>query len=366
MGTEAEKELTLQEEVAAAFTATEADDTGGQPRGPDGRFEAKQGEKEVDAAARLEPEDGKQKTGQPKEEGKQESGQQKTPPEGGETKPPVEGEQAKQETGQPLLTQDKAPQGWTPAIREKWGTIPEDIRKEILRREDAVAVGVRQLQERFAPYETFANALAPFITEASQSGVDPKIYVHNVLASERILRKADIPTKFKELMRIADDYGIPLREVINASVGQEVLQKAQPQQGGALPPAIQQELTEMRTWRENFETTSIQNQIMAFAEGKEFFGDVKNQMASLLESGAAENLKDAYEAACWANPQVREVMLSRQGKEKKDDDLKNKQQAAAGASAKPAGAVDVKVDEDVDDLSAVVRSAYNSSATGRV
>lgn len=360
MGTEAAKpaaveETSLHDDIAAAFKEQDAEPVvkeEGQPRGEDGKFQAKPGEKAEDAAARLEPTD-KPAEGAPK------------PAEGA---PPAAQPTGEQKPADPLLTQDKAPQGWTPAIREKWGTIPEDIRKEIIRREEAVVAGVRQLQERYTPYENFANSLSPYIGEASRAGIDPAGYIGNVMASERILRTADVPTRFQEILRIAEQYGVPLRDIINRSVGEEVIKsQPAPQGGGALPPAVQQELAQMRQRVENFENTNVQNQIAAFAVGKEFFGDVKEHMANLFESNMVNTLQEAYDMACWAVPAVREVMLSRQGQSKQQDELKNKQQQASAASPKPAsGGVIVKDEEDVDDLSAVVRSAYTASANGRV
>ena len=35
-------------------------------------------------------------------------------------------------------------------------------------------------------------------------------------------------------------------------------------------------------------------------------------MALLLQNGKAESLKDAYEMACWANPETRAILLKSQ------------------------------------------------------
>jgi len=346
-----EKETSLEDDIRAAMgeveTGADKEEEVSTERERDdkGKFVAKEGETEVEAAARLEPGDKKDET----------------PPKGEET-PPAEGEQH-------LLNEDKAPRGWAPAIREKWGTIPEDIRKEIIRREEASAVGVRQLQENYAPMEQFVGSIAPFIQEARQNGVAPDQYIGSVLASERILRKADLPTKFQEILRIADQYGVPLRDIINASVGSEVLTKAPQTQGQQyVPPQVAQELAEARQWREQFEDRQVKNELAAFSQGKEFYEDVRAQMAVLVESGSVKSLDEAYDAACWATPAVRTVLLQRQGKEQEKTDLQKRQEAAAGASVKPKGEVEVKVDddEDDDDLGATVRREFNRANSGRV
>jgi hypothetical protein len=352
MGTETTevKETSIEDDIRAAMEQVEGGDETKETereRDESGKFVAKEGETETEAAARLQPEG--EKTETKVEETKTTEGE-----------PPKEGEH--------LLTEDKAPRGWAPAIREKWGTIPEDIRKEIIRREEASAVGVRQLQEGYAPMEQFVNSIAPYIQEAKQNGVAPEAYIGGVLASERILRKADLPSKFQEILRIADQYGVPLRDIINTSVGAEVLTKPQQQGQQYVPPQVAQELAEARQWREQFEQRSINNELAAFATGKEFYEDVRANMAVFVEGGQAKSLQEAYDMACWSTPAVREVLLQRQGQEKQKTELETRQKAAAGASPKPKGEIDVKVEENPedDDLQATVRAAFMAATSGRV
>jgi hypothetical protein len=324
-----EQEVDLQDEVRAAFVAYDDDGTdsdAGPPRGADGKFVEHETSDEVAAAAKLQPQEPEQ--------------------------PPAE-EQPPQ-----ILTEDKAPRGWTPAAREKWETIPPDLRQEILRREDASIAGVRQLQERYAPMEQFIQGISPILQEARYYGVDPGGYIDQVMGTERTLRNADIPGKFQAILAIADQYGVPLRDVINQSVGQQVIPPAQQPQY-QVPPQIMQELNEMRQWRQQQQNSGVQEQISSFSKDKEFFHDVHSQMAVFIESGQANNLQEAYDAACWSVPAVREVMLARQG-------LQKKQESAAGASVRPGGGVVVPADENSDELEDVVRNAFIKSSTGRV
>lgn len=265
---------------------------------------------------------------------------------------------------EPLLTQDKAPQGWIPEMREKWDTIPEDVRKEILRREEDTMRGVRQLQERYTPMENFVRSMEPVFNEARASGASIENYIGGLMNTERVLRTADTPAKFQEILRVCDQYGIPLRDVVNASVGQEILTRDQAQ--AAVPPQIQQELQQMRAWQAKQEELAVEREITAFVQGKEFFADVQQQMATLIEGGAAANLQEAYDIACWANPSVRSVMLARQNGQQQQEGIKSRQTVAAVASVKPSGSLDVNVDSEDDDLADTVRKAFASASSGRV
>lgn len=249
----------------------------------------------------------------------------------------------------PLLTQDKAPAAWSPKVREQWATIPKEVRDEILRREDASVKGVRQLQEETAPMRGFVQQLDPFIKEALNSGANPGQYIGQVMASERALRNPDENARFEALLAIADQYRIPLREVINASVGREVLSKqAAPT---AVPQAVQQELEANRQWRAQQEEQSMVREIETFARDPkhEFFQDVRSIMGDLMQANAATNLEEAYEKAIWAHAETRAVLLERQSKQGGKDKVAERQAAAAKVSAKTNETIGVKTGKTEDD-----------------
>lgn len=336
------EDLSLQDEIAAAIreasgkedtTASDAVDALDQERDEQGRFVAKEDEQESESV-----EGGEQKPAQDLEK-----------VEGGEQEP------AKQEQG--TWTEDKPPQSWAPQARERWGEIPEDLRKEIIRREEASVKGIRSLHDKYSGLEHFAGHLGDFIQEASTHNVNPGEYIAGVMQAERKLRSGTVEERFAALAEIADSYQIPLRDVINQLSGQEVLPRVQRQAQAAIPPEVQRELQESRQWRQD----QVNREVQQFAADKnnEFFQDVKGEMATLLESGIAKDIPDAYRRACAMNENVSKVLTERASKKASGGDLKDRQAAAASASAKPSGKVATKpaVTEDSsieDDLRAVI------------
>ncbi len=340
MTTETE-ELSLHEELHAAFQASEAEAP--EPisnRDEQGRFVERAESKETEAAD-VGSED------QPKSDTT-------------EVKVPDSSEAPGN------WKEDKAPQSWTPKMREKWGELPQDVRQEIVRREEAAVAGFRQLNEKFAPAQRVMEGLAPVFQETQQFGVDPVQHIGNVMQTERILRTADVKGKFAAIMQIADQYGVPLRDIINESVGEKVFPSAAQQQAATIPPQVERELAEMRAWRQEQSTNSAKAVVDAFAAGKEFFQDVAPLMGTLMDSGAAKDLQSAYDQACWMNPEVREVLIQRQTGQQQKTNLQDRQARATAASLPSRGKVDVKVDNgDEDDLAATVANAIHE-LNGRV
>lgn len=353
-----EEDLDLRDELAATVAAAQeqadkdqAVETEEGTRDEKGRFAKKTDQvqdqdKKVDGA--------EQKTDDPK--GPAQQGQE---------------QEVKNDQDAKILSEDRAPNSWSPRSRERWGEIPEDIRKEIIRREEAAIAGIRKINEDFAPARAFVGELSPFINEALQNQVDPSQYIGNVLNAERSLRVGTPDQRFAALVQIADNYGIPLRQALAEALGQDVLPPAQQ----PLPPAVQRELEEARAFRRQFQQQQQEQpaqyedppHIKEFASKNEFFQDVRMVMADLMEAGHAKTLDEAYKEACWRVPEVRELMLERQNK---GQEREQRQQAAAKpGKTNSTNGVETKSNEahdDDDDLHETVRKAAAAAASTRV
>jgi hypothetical protein len=258
-------------------------------------------------------------------------------------------------------TPERPPSSWKPKAREHWNSLPLEIREEITRREEDAMNGSRRLQEQFAPLKELQQHMTPIVQELQRIGVSPQQHIDAVMTTERVLRTADLPTKFEALLGIADQYGIPLRQIINKSVGQEVLQSPARTQ---IPDEIRQELQEIRSWREQQEQSIVNNDVASFGSQQEFFHDVRHTMADLIERGIAADLQSAYDQAVWMNPEIRGILVARQARPSQPT-VQSRQTRAAGASIRPTGSISVPADDDGEEsLGDTIRKAMNSAQRG--
>jgi len=267
------------------------------------------------------------------------------------------------EQDQGTWSPERAPSSWTPKAREGWANLPIEIRQEITRREENATMGARKLQEQYAPVKQFVENFDPIFRELGSIGVDPQRHVASVMNTERVLRTAELPQKFDALLGIADQYGIPLRDIINQSVGQKVLQTPSQMQ---VPEEIRRELGEIRQWRDQQEQAIVNNEVSNFGQQQEFFNDVRYAMADLIERGVCQDLNQAYEIATWAHPEIRSVLIDRQVRGSSVGQVVNRQSKAVGASVKPSNTVNVDLDDDSNDsIGDTLRKAFTAS-TGRL
>jgi len=201
------------------------------------------------------------------------------------------------------------------------------------------------------------------MVDFASTGENPNQHLFDVLQQEKTLRAGDLPSKFNALLAMADKYAIPLRDIINASVGQEILTKPGSAPVG-IPDEYRREIEDMRSWREQQEQRTVDYEVQSFGTQLEFFNDVRHQMADLLEAGVAPDLQTAYDQAIWANSDVREVLLTRRSG---GTPVSSRQAKAVGAGIKPSGAVKVTLDDDdsEDSIADTLRKAM-SATNGRL
>lgn len=275
---------------------------------------------------------------------------------------PTKTEEAAKPDAEGVKLDDKrAPSSWSAKVREKWAELPEEVRAEVLRREESHANGVRKLQEEFTPVRQFTESLGGVIQEAASLGQAPVQYIQNLAAAERGLRSGAPEQRFEVLLNLADQYGLPLRQYLNLPAGE----KPAVQQPAALPPQVQQELEASRQFRQKFEQDNVQSQIRQFSQDKEFFEDVRALMADFMDSGA-KSLQDAYDRAIWAHPEVRQVLLERERKAATESATKQRRASAAGASVNSGSPeLDVTTGEEDGSIEDIIRQSIKAS-TGRM
>lgn len=259
--------------------------------------------------------------------------------------------------GQPgvVLDPSKPPQGWRPEVKEKWATIPEDIRSEIIRREEDSARGVERLRKFYEPMEKVYEVIAPHAQYFQHIQRNPQDYIHDVMQMEQTLTLGNPAQKLETVLAIGDRYGIPLRQIIDASMNGQLnayLQKAHQMHGtpAPVPPQVQQELLRLRQLEAQQAEAAAEIQLNEFlSTNPPFFNEVGDQMEELLDSGVVKTYQEAYDLAVWRNPQLRARAQAIANGQQMSAGVQQRQAAAAAVSTPPPAPLSVPAATDEDD-----------------
>lgn len=231
-----------------------------------------------------------------------------------EVKPetPAEGDAPKDE-GTALDT--KAPSSWSPAVREKFNDLPEEVRNEIVRRERNIDSFMQQTAPQRQIADRFMRTVQPYAEHLQSLQVDPYEAIGSLLTLGQKLTTGDARTKAEVLGELFSNYGVDIETLNDVLIDRIKAPQQSPTEKALLQKLerIEQRIAQPASTSAQDPMVSVNTQIEEFASDpkNEFFADVKNDMALLLQSGKAKDLKDAYEKACRMNDEVFKVTQTR-------------------------------------------------------
>jgi hypothetical protein len=257
------------------------------------------------------------------------------------------------EQGEPLHKPDNAgdstevaPKSLPPAAREAWGKTPKAMRDAIATREKQYEAGIMKYANGAKQAQQMQQTIQPFQQYTSMNG-GPGQAIHGLLQTGSLLQMGTPSQKAEAAAGIIKQFGIDINMLDNMLVG-----AAPPpgqQQQDAVQQAVNQAVAPYQQTMHNFQQQQqaqmqrngqeIHNDINAFARdpANDFYNDVRGRMADELDMAAKNSvdlsLKQAYDLACRANPEVWKVISTREAAKT----VGNKRRAASSIHGNPNG-----------------------------
>lgn len=215
----------------------------------------------------------------------------------------------------------KAPQSWKPAARELWAQLTPEVKQEVWRREREAY----ELSQSTAParqvYNTLAQLSQQYAPALQAEGVDIVTATQNLMGMVGRLRFGTPQERASTIVNLINSYGVDVealdQALVNAMGGQGG-QPVQPQGQQFADPRVDQLLgaiQQAQYQRVEAVRTEAAREVQTFGQGKDFFDDVREDMADILEVAARRGIdmtmEQAYERACRLNPEIDKVISQR-------------------------------------------------------
>ena len=250
--------------------------------------------------------------------------------------PPAAGTpSAKEGASAPAASTLQPPKTWRPEAAAKFAALPPEVQQEVLKREEDIFKGLESYKADASIGKALKGVVQPYLQVFQSQGIDPMQQVSGLMRAHVALATGTPEQKQQFFQHLAKEYGVDL-DTEPPYVDPQVagLQKQLSDLQSRLNGREQHEANEARS--------KLQAEIDSFASdpAHQYFDEVANDMAGLLRSGAAKDLKDAYDKAIWANPITR---AKEQARLTADADAKAKAEAAERAKqARKATGANVK------------------------
>lgn len=256
----------------------------------------------------------------------------------------------------------KAPAGWNPQQREQWSKIPQDIQEHISARETEMATSMANTSESRTVHDRMqqlGQAYAPIM--AAEGVTDPVQAAEGLFQTVSQLRMGNAQQKAATIAQMIKHYGVDVAELDNNLSGQQ----AESPVNSEVERLLEQKMAPFNQMMQLLEKAkgeqatqtkaNAQKEVEAFASsGAEFIGDVRNDMADMIDFAHAQGremtLQDAYNKAVAMNPQIAKVLEGRKIMNQNNSVQKKKAASSSlngkrsGITAPPAGGGSMRED----------------------
>ena len=231
---------------------------------------------------------------------------------------------------EPPVETKRAPSSWKPDAQQEFDKLPPQVQDEVLRREGDYHKGIENYKTHAHAAQAYEKAVAPYMATIQQMGIDAPTAVAKLMQADHTLRYADPQAKIQYLAGLAKDYGIDLGQVANPQPVDPQYQSLRQQLA-----QNQRELQEWKSQQVNREQAQALTEIEKFAADTSnvHFSAVRDDMATLLQTGVSNSLQDAYEKAIWQRSDIRQSLIDQQRAEaqRKATDAAQRQRAKAAS-----------------------------------
>ena len=227
----------------------------------------------------------------------------------------------------------KAPQSWSPKLREDFAKLPESVQAQINKRETEMSTFLNEGAESRKFGERMNQTLQPFQSLLAAHGQnDPIQAVQGLMQTAATLQMGTPQQKAEKLAQMVEHYGIDIQALDNALSGNPQVNTEQ----SNLEKMLEQKLAPMNNFMNSVQQNqhssqqqtqqTAQTEVNTFEQKAEFINDVRNDMADLLDMAASRgqemSLQQAYDKACAINPEISAVISQRSS----DDLIKGNRQ----------------------------------------
>jgi hypothetical protein len=233
----------------------------------------------------------------------------------------------------------KPPDSWKPAAREAWAKVPAEVQQEVMRREREAKVAIQQHAEKARMADSFQQVVSPYVGFIQAEGGDVLGAVGNLLQTAVALRTAPPAVKGQLLAQMIDQFGVDLDHINAAWEGRPVKDSTSSTfDPRSFAQQVRQEvMRDLQAERQKVYVAKAQQQLEEFQSKNEFFDDVREDVADMLEVASRRGLKlsleDAYNRACAIHPDVSKVLAQRKEAQQANADQASTQQSLRASSS---------------------------------
>jgi hypothetical protein len=211
-----------------------------------------------------------------------------------ETTPEPAAKTTDENTPAPALTAVEPPSRFSADAKAAWATTPDPVKAEINRAMSEMQQGLQEYQTKYTP-------LKPYEDAAKQSGTTIEAALQNYTNMESMLTTNPVAA-FEQICEFIGKTPQQFFSEISSERQQQSAPDPVISQLQQQVHMLQQQLSGVSTTIQSQNDIETEKRINAWAADKPRFGELRDTMLTLAESGLADDLDSAYEMAGRLKP----------------------------------------------------------------
>lgn len=262
------------------------------------------------------------------------------------------------------------PSSWKKDYWDHWEKIDPSLAEYLTQRESEFAKGVSTYKSEWEKAKPILDAIAPYKEQLGRHNMSPDQAIQRLFGAHEKLSGGSAEQKLAMFIKLAQDYQVPVQQMFQHAQDGSVHFNQNLLQQQVQQPDVRSVVNEILA-----EQMSAQEVARMRADTEKYphFESVRETMSGLLQSGLANDLPSAYEAAVRL-PKHSDIFESLQQQQREQDEkrkreeaqataLRARQQAVSPRTSTPTGQVTTPQGKG---LRSALESAFETKGGGRV
>ena len=237
---------------------------------------------------------------------------------------------------------DEAPKGLSVGMRENWKNLDRQTKDEFKRYEERIGGMAQKYAHDARRAQAMDKVMQPY-SQLMQMNGGPQNILPGLLQTGAALQTGNEVERARTVASLISQFQVNPAQVAGFLKGEN----PEPSQNDQIQQMINKQMAPVHQQLQQYQQRDqqmreqgqeqIKGKIREFAQANEFYGDLSETMADIMDvaarNGREMGLQEAYDAAAWQHPEIRKVMLARQSQ----GQVQQRKRAASSIHGTPGG-----------------------------
>jgi hypothetical protein len=237
---------------------------------------------------------------------------------------------------------DEAPKGLSVGMRENWKNLDSQTKDEFKRYEERIGGMAQKYAHDARRAQAMDKVIQPY-SQLMQMNGGPQNILPALLQTGAALQTGNEVERARTVATLMSQFQVSPAQVAGFLKGEN----PEPSQNDQIQQMINKQMAPVHQQLQRYQQRDqqmrqqgqeqIKGKIREFAQANEFYGDLSETMADIMDiaarNGREMGLQEAYDAAAWQHPEIRKILIARQSQ----GQIQQRKRASSSIHGTPGG-----------------------------